>query len=89
MKIAFDTYGMNTTKIEDCFFYFSTTMDGSRKLWDLDSRSLDNNFTERYSYDELKTIKVFALRDVEKGYGLIRYKTVNGFLKAVNKQLNK
>lgn len=87
MKRAFNTYGLNTTDLKDCFFYFTTTVDGTKKLWDIDCRKLENNFTVCYSFEDLKTINVFGVRDIKKGYGLKKYKTPYGFIKEVNNNL--
>lgn len=87
MKIPFDTYGLNKTELKDCFFYFTTTTDGTKKLWDIDSRKLENSFGKRYSFEDIKSIKIFGIRDIKKGYGLKKYKTLSGFLKAVNNNL--
>ena len=87
-KSAFCSNVRNIEELENSYFYFNKTIKGTMKLWDIDSRELYNDFTTTYSFEELKNIKVFGVRDIKKGYGLKEYKTLNGFLKEVKRVLS-
>lgn len=87
-KSAFCTNVRSVEEIENSYFYFAKAINGTMKLWDIDSRKLDNDFTTAYSFEELKNIKVFGVRDIKKGYGVKEYKTLNGFLKEIKRLLN-